>query len=208
MAPLALTDRDWSPGPDATRNAACVRNPPYSLLAQMSYSDGGPSVRAAHVIKWQEGGYHQCRRLRQCIDMVCRSWQDRGIEPSEDLNPAGRNEKSQPGKPAWPTEGCGSFWSAAPSSFWGGGKQRVLEGTRPRRGAVDGVEGAGWSAEGGGAYAVNELWAVPLMEIGKPAEVHRARAPVDRTNADRPFRLTRRRVPHATWPLARGGPCG
>ena len=29
--------------------------------------------------------------------------------------------------------------------------------------------------------------AVPLMENGKPAEVHRARAPIDRTNADRPL---------------------
>ena len=79
------------------------------------------------------------------------------------------------------------FLVGGKSSSWGGGKQRVLEGIRPRRGGVRRGGGGRWSAEGGGAYAVNELWAVPLMENGKPAEVHRARAPVDRTNADRPL---------------------
>ena len=95
--------------------------------------------------------------------------------------------------------GCGSFWSAAKAVSGEAAKQRVLEGTpTPSRRGEKEWRGPGWSAEGGGAYAVNELWAVRLMENGKPAEVHRACAPVDRTNADRPLPID----------PARGGPCG
>ena len=79
------------------------------------------------------------------------------------------------------------FLVGGKSSFWGGGKQRVLEGTRPRRGVVR--RGGGGRVVSGRRGCLCRQRALGRSADGErqPAEVHRARAPVDRTNADRPL---------------------
>ena len=83
--------------------------------------------------------------------------------------------------------GCGSFWSAAKAVSGEAASKGFFEGTRPRRGVVR--RGGGGRVVSGRRGCLCRQRALGRSADGErqPAEVHRARAPVDRTNADRPL---------------------
>ena len=101
--------------------------------------------------------------------------------------------------------GCGSFSSAAQAVL----RRRqagVLEGTWTRRGVVRRSGGGRWSAEGGGPYAVSELWVVALIgerQVQPGAPCADRRDQCRQAPSDDPAMGTARRVAAGTRPSAR-----
>ena len=81
----------------------------------------------------------------------------------------------------WQNEMGVALFRRRPKQFCQRRQAGVLEGTWTRRGVVRRSGGGRWSAEGGGPYAVNELWVVALIgerQVQPGATVRRSTGPM------------------------------